>query len=520
MKRGLSFKCKVKYITLIIIVSIFSNFICACNYDESKSSYISKVQSSVSINEIPDEIESGTLRIWMQNPQSFNPLISKDLQWKNMTYLFYDSLYKMDLYQNAIESIAIDQKTTEDNLIHTITIKRDLMFHDGTPLEASDIVYSFQSIKALGKESLYNQQLENVEIIEEIDTNKIKVILSKPDRFLKQRLIFPIISDEFDMEDNNIPSGSGPYKIKSIDEKQVIAELYSKSEDYKIRKIDISILEDTREGMKLFGEDEVDIVLFNDDLYINYYLRTDANIIRYPGRTFLFFQLNKTEKLPFADNKMVEEFKRIVYSEDVVAPLAEKLIIPSKFPFIETIDTSNDYVYNNKINSLAQLKDKLRIVYMADDLIENKIIQNLEKAFIAYEIQYELQPLKQDKYNEALDKGDYDIALRKAVLDGTPDPGWLYLNEYKPYFPNSTALNVGNGEDYKENALALYKTMYEDLTENLSEKLINISGNSPFIGIGFKINAVLVSKRVKGDLRSNSFDPYNNIKDVWIWLGS
>ena len=76
----------------------------------------------------------------------------------------------------------------------------------------------------LGDASIYNTNVSNIEKVEIMGNNLIKLYLFEEKPFFEYNLIFPIISSNLfkdedikNTEKNNVPMGTGKYRIKGID---------------------------------------------------------------------------------------------------------------------------------------------------------------------------------------------------------------------------------------------------------------------------------------------------------------
>ena len=139
-------------------------------------------------------------------------------------------------------------------------------------------------------------------------------------------------------------------------------------------------------------------------------------------------------------------------------------------------------------------------------------------------IKIELIGADNEKYEEFVKKGNYDIILRSAILDNNPDPSWIYLGDpYKNVYGSEVLDKYSEYTPYSETNRKL-GTLYNNSNDIISKTefydiLMKVKETSPYVGLGFIFNGMMQSKRVRGNLESDSFNKYNNIGDVWIWSG-
>src|SRR5690606_22750169 len=110
-------------------------------------------------------------------------------------------------------------------------------FHDGTPIRASDVVFSFNTLLEKGQ-PYYRAYYADVASVEALDERRVKftsrtsknreliMILGQiqilPEHFWKDR--------DFTVANLDIPLGSGPYRIKSFDQGKSV--VYERVKDY------------------------------------------------------------------------------------------------------------------------------------------------------------------------------------------------------------------------------------------------------------------------------------------------
>jgi peptide/nickel transport system substrate-binding protein len=73
-----------------------------------------------------------------QFPKTFNPLLTDARVW------LYDGLVRFDENMNPIPDLAESWDISKDGLVYTIKLRKDVKFHDGTPMTADDVVYTAQ----------------------------------------------------------------------------------------------------------------------------------------------------------------------------------------------------------------------------------------------------------------------------------------------------------------------------------------------------------------------------------------
>ncbi|MHB8961771.1 MAG: ABC transporter substrate-binding protein, partial [Saccharofermentanales bacterium] len=464
--------------------------------------------------------------------ESLNPLISIQYQWNRMTYLFYESLYSVDINQRAVPVLALDHQVSADALRHTVRIRPDITFHDGKILDSHDIAATVAFIQASGS-LIYKDKLKNIRFAAAVDNSTIAFTLIEPDPFFEYKLCFPVLSAvALSDEKTTIFPGTGPYQIDGYDAtKGMTSSIYVKYRDsshYRIKRIAISLYDDSRAAMEAFGSDKTDVILLNDELYETYYLRNDLTMVRFPGSTFMFFQLNQKDGSLLSDVAKAAYLKSALSEQSIYDGISELLCSPESFPFSKTSGIIHETRCTHRIdfsdakNTFVTKEDVLSVYYNADDLIETRIAANLEKILKKKSVQYKLYPSDQPGLDAVLTDGMYDVIIRQAVIRDDPDPSWLYLSGLHPEFTNSATLDTATpGFAAAAGSLdMLYHAPGTVASEgDLCESMYQMLQEGPFYGIGYRINAAVLSKRINGTIQSNAFNQYNRIEEMWVWSG-
>ncbi|MEJ8809690.1 extracellular solute-binding protein [Variovorax ureilyticus] len=181
----------------------------------------------------PDAPKRGELRLVSNLRYStfdkYNPFTIKGAPPAYLGGLMFDSLLagSMDETASGYGLLAKDIVVSPDRLSATFTLRPEARFHDGTPVEAADVKYSYDTLVGPYVSPSYKTLLEDVDGTEVVDAHTIRYKFKKPNRELP--LIvggLPVFSRRWGMENGkakpfdqvvmDIPIGSGPYKIGPV----------------------------------------------------------------------------------------------------------------------------------------------------------------------------------------------------------------------------------------------------------------------------------------------------------------
>jgi peptide/nickel transport system substrate-binding protein len=163
---------------------------------------------------------------------SLNPFILKSMRTRargivdpEYGNLYYDTLMQrsrdepFSMYGLLAETVEWDEERT----YLQFNINPNARWHDGKPVTADDVIYTFEILRDYGRPP-YNRRLNRVDKMEKVSDLSVKFIFNE-----KSNREFPLIlgltpilpkhdtdPEGFDTSTMDIPVGSGPYKIKEV----------------------------------------------------------------------------------------------------------------------------------------------------------------------------------------------------------------------------------------------------------------------------------------------------------------
>jgi microcin C transport system substrate-binding protein len=155
----------------------------------------------------------------------YNPFIIKGAAPAYLSEMLFDSLLKSsgDELGTGYGLLAQDVEVSPDGLSATFKLRPEARFHDGKPVEAGDVKYTFDNLMGKYVSPSYRTLLEDVERVEVLSPLSVKFTFKRKNRELPLTVgSLPIFSREwgkgktFDKVVTDTPIGSGPYKIGDV----------------------------------------------------------------------------------------------------------------------------------------------------------------------------------------------------------------------------------------------------------------------------------------------------------------
>ena len=132
--------------------------------------------------------------------KSLNPFTTDSLLNIYISKLVTESLVALDKDSNAEMRLCTSVTPNEDNTVYTVSLKNGILFSDGTPLTAQDVVSSAISVKA-NKDGYYYKYIKNVEKVYADEEGRVVFELILPDGGFERMLVFPIVREGSRSED-------------------------------------------------------------------------------------------------------------------------------------------------------------------------------------------------------------------------------------------------------------------------------------------------------------------------------
>jgi peptide/nickel transport system substrate-binding protein len=141
----------------------------------------------------------------------------------------FDTLVRLDPRTLTIQpSLAVAWETSADGRTWTFRLRQGVRFHDGTPLDADAVVFSFQrqmdpaNPRRLDDFPLFAEIFSHLQAVRKLDSQRVQFVLSAPYfPFLASltadcaSIVSPAAVRRLDAEFTRRPVGSGPFMLES-----------------------------------------------------------------------------------------------------------------------------------------------------------------------------------------------------------------------------------------------------------------------------------------------------------------
>ena len=148
------------------------------------------------------------LRITFSWPNRIDPAVGNDYAGSTSLANLYDSLVFPNAAGGIDPSLAESWEVSPDGLVYTFKLRQDAKFHDGAPVKASDVVYSYNRMKDIGEGYAY-LLAPHVKEIKAVDDSTVEISINQASALFLPSLVRLYVVNEAQVRANT--KADGPY---------------------------------------------------------------------------------------------------------------------------------------------------------------------------------------------------------------------------------------------------------------------------------------------------------------------
>lgn len=161
---------------------------------------------------------------------SLNPYKMVSSATEEIMMNVFEGLVMPDVDGGLVPAVAKDYKISEDGLTYTFTIRDNIKFHNGNPLDVKDVEFSLRKMSGREGDTPAQAMFKNIKDIKITGEHEVTVELSQPDSAFIYSMTEAIVPDENKDSLEKNPIGTGAFKVASYDKEQKIT--LTKNDDY------------------------------------------------------------------------------------------------------------------------------------------------------------------------------------------------------------------------------------------------------------------------------------------------
>jgi oligopeptide transport system substrate-binding protein len=220
------------------------------------------------------------------NPRDYDPATTLGSGDK----LVYSGLVSLDPNLNLVPDLAESWEVSADGTVYTFHLRQNAKFHNGKPVTAQDVIYSWERAASpklasdtaltylgdiVGIKELAAGQADAPSGLAALDDHTLQVTIDAPKPYFLYKLTYPtaFVVDKENVESGpewyRQPNGTGPYRLKEW--KRFDSIVYEANPDFYLGKPSIPYIVYqlySGEGLRLYESNEIDMTgvgIYNAD---------------------------------------------------------------------------------------------------------------------------------------------------------------------------------------------------------------------------------------------------------------
>lgn len=286
------------------------------------------------------------------NPSRINPILATDSASSEIADWIFNGLFKYDKDGNVVEDLA-QSYSFENNTTLIISLKKNILWHDGKKLSADDVIFTYKTINNPKIYTPISQSFKTIKSVEALDRYTLKIVYKKPYFKALEIWMVGILPKHLLENEKNLmtssfnkkPIGTGPYKLKELKTSQDIVLEVNKNYFGKvptIEKILYKFVPDSTTSFYMLKQKQLDIgglTPIQIDRQIDAKFKKNFNIYEKPSFSYTYLGFNLQSK-KFKNKKIREAISLAVNKKEMIdilffghASLCNGPFLPGTFAF-------------------------------------------------------------------------------------------------------------------------------------------------------------------------------------------
>lgn len=471
-------------------------------------------------------------------PVTLDPRYATDATGSQIGDLLFDGLTRVDDQGRYRPNLA-SEWLNPDPLTYEFHLREGFRFHDGTPVTATDIKATFESIRDPQSNSPKREALASIDQIEAPDVLTLRFHLHAPfPSFLDASTLGILPAHTLINAARPIrrPIGSGPFRLVEFapDERVVLARsAFARIQPARLAGVVFKIIPDGLVRLLEFKRGQVDLIQNAVEPDAIDWLRRlrQAEVLTRPGTSFQYLGLNLRDAR-LAD---VRVRRAIAYALDTrsiirtvlrgLATPATGLLAPGHWAYSAAGPT---YPYDPK-RAEALLDDagypdpdgdgpapRFRLSYKTTNIeLRRRIAEVMQEQLARVGIAVDIRSYEWATFYADIRRGDFQLYSLAWV--GVADPDIYFQTCHSSQVP-PIGNNRGFFHDETMDALterARHTLDFDDRQRLYAEVQRRAAEELPVIPLWWPTNVAVVNRRLHGfELRANA--SWESLRDAWI----
>ncbi len=441
-----------------------------------------------------------------EDPITLDPAVKTDTTSHQVIEQIFTGLYTFDQLNHLIPGVALAFTVSEDGRIWDFNLKKGVKFHNGTEVQAKDIVYSLNKVKK-GPNANFIEYLSEMIII---DPYHIRFILKFPYVPFLANLacgVCDIVPSDFNPEK---PIGCGPYKLVAYEKKKrIVLEAFDEFFDGRppVDECIIEIVSDDKEAVELFKKGEISILNLTADMLQEF---SQEDVYTGPVLSTQYLAINFSKKSPFFDLNVRRAMNHSIDRDYYCRTLLKGKAIPANGVYPPGLPGYNSNLQGYQYD-IKKARDLMRQAGFGGGIPEEfvldvrKGIDTLKRAefikdsFAKIGIHLQINPLPWEEFLNKTYSGNSILSLRGWVSDNGDPDNFVHTLFHSKNFGASGNTSFYANEDLDRMIESARAEQIPRRRIELYQKIENfIVENALWIFISYGVDCYAVQKNIKG----------------------
>ena len=456
-----------------------------------------------------------------RDPVSLDPQTTLDPGAPILLAYIYDTLVYQTPTGDVLPSLAENWAAADDNLSITFTLKPNIVFSNGAPLNTDAVIFTFQRLQSVGQRSLIYDEISNIAAMEKIDDLTVTFRLNEPSATLLSALTYPYagILDPSAVESAGEQYGQNPVGTGSFMLESWIAEseltlvpnpYYAGHRPWTATavpptidhvRVRFSTDESARVNALLAGE--ADIIYLASGAHVDR-VGENAQVLENPARALVFLGFN-TARPPFdhpearrAVEQAINKDDMLTLAVDGLGEVLDSALPPTIFGYDAALAESglpyDPAAASDRLAASGAVIDRPITILTSTFPTFEAIGVVLQAQLAALGITAEITVLDFATVREVALAGDYDILITRYDWND-PDVLWRYLGTHNlgdtnRYFYSNPSLDALLTEARGLFSLEERAALYADAQRMIMDE-------APIIPLYMPTTIIVVSDRIQ-----------------------
>ena len=393
-------------------------------------------------------------------PLSLDPAKSNRTQDDQVIWLVYDALTQLSADGTRMEAALAERwEQSADGLTFTFRLRRNVRFHDGSPLDAEAVKASYErqfrpdspfysATPPNVYEGVLKGLVKEVHVVDPL-TVAITLLYPRPQQFALVKIVSPRALQQNGKSLTRTPVGTGPFRLERWDETRIVLAAVPDSWHGrpKLNQVVFTIEPDTQATIERLEAGEYDLV---PDIPPQFFERLASNpllrLVKVGGLNLWFLGM-QMDRPALQDRRVREAVVRAIDRERLATYVGRGTMLAARGP-LPPASLGYDPQIQQPAHDLPRARAllhetgvgadfSLRFLYNAPLELWAEVVQAIRSDFRKAGIGVELVPVADwPAFHQERKKGGHDLYLYKWNVS-TPDPERFLLPLYQSKSPDN-----------------------------------------------------------------------------------